>query len=453
MLQLNEKIPSLIKYMGSKSEIIQYVVAGLNDIHKDNQPVCDLFAGSATLSGAIRGSGVEIISNDIQQYSEILAKTYLNNYRWNQYPDIMDIVNEVTNVVEEWKNIFSEYWYKFDYHKEFDLHLFQHIEQEQRKIKDNEVFKKIVENSSSKIIKKYHLFTEDYAGTYWSFKQCIWIDSLKCVIDRYKEVPELYNMLLSCTMYAMAYNSQSTGHYAQFRKAATEKSMNDVLIYRRKSILDFFIRKYNELKDTFNNETGSFYTNTLDYNECIDRLANGTLVYADPPYCSVHYSRFYHILETFVRYDYPVIKYDGRYRDDRYQSPFCIATKVKDAFKDMFTKIKNKDCELVLSYSNSSTTMISLEILLVECYCIFNGIDSSKGYEFIEEIKNMVEEENQELEELNISINEILDPKLSNNSKYNIMLKMFQHKHSRLGRTQTKTVDVLETLILAKKRG
>ena len=43
MLQINEKIPSLIKYMGSKSEIIQYVVAGLNDIHKDHQPVCDLF--------------------------------------------------------------------------------------------------------------------------------------------------------------------------------------------------------------------------------------------------------------------------------------------------------------------------------------------------------------------------------------------------------------------------
>ena len=409
-------------------------------------------AGSATLSGAIRGNGVEVISNDIQQYSEVLAKTYLNNYRWDQYPDIADIINEATNVVEEWKNVFSEYWEKFDYNKEFDLHSFQYIEQEQRKIKDKEIFKETIKNCSSKKIKKYHLFTEDYSGTYWSFKQCIWIDSLKSVIDRYKDIPELYNILLSCTMYAMAYNSQSTGHYAQFRKAANEKSMNDVLIYRRKNILDFFVRKHNELKNTFYNEAGRFYTNTLDYNECIDMLKKGTLVYADPPYCSVHYSRFYHVLETFVRYDYPVIKYDGRYRNDRYQSPFCISTKVKDAFKVMFNKIKSRECELVLSYSNSGTTMINLETLLMECYCIFNSIDSSEGYKFIEQIRNRIEEENSEVEELNINISEILDEKLKGDSKYDIILKMFQHKHSRLGRTQTKTVDVLETLILVKKR-
>lgn len=453
MLKLNKKIPSLVKYMGSKSEIIQYVIAGLNDIHKNNQPVCDLFSGSATLSGAIRGNEVKVISNDIQQYSEVLARTYLDNYKWSNYPDIMDIIKQVDDVVEEWKSTFNKYWNKFDYDKEFNLSLFQNIEQEQRKIKDNKNFQKIIENCSSEMIQKYHLFTQDYSGTYWGFRQCIWIDSLKCVIDRYNEIPELYNILLACTMYAMAYNSQSTGHYAQFRKATTEKSMNDVLIYRRKTMADFFIRKYNELKHTFNEHIESFDTNTLDYDECIDRLSNGTLIYADPPYCSVHYSRFYHVLETFVKYDYPVIKYDGRYRDDRYQSPFCISTKVKDAFKVMFTKIRDKECELVLSYSNSSTTMINLEELLTECYCIFNDVDSSKGYAFIQEVKNLIEEEQQEVEELNINVTKIFDEKLNKIGKYDIILKMFQHKHSRLGRTQSKTVDVLETLILAKKRG
>lgn len=236
MVELNDNIPSLIKYMGSKAEIIEYVVSGLNDIHRENQPICDLFAGSCTLSGAIRGNRIKIFSNDIQQYSEVLAKTYLNRYRWNEYPDIMDIIREVEQIVEEWRNLFSESWNAYDYDREFDLNLFQKIEEEQRNIKDNSYFKTTIDMCNVEMIKRYYLFTMNYSGTYWSFSQCVWIDSLRCVLDRYKHIPEFYNILLSCTMYAMAYNSQSTGHYAQFRKANTEKSMNDILIYRRKKL-------------------------------------------------------------------------------------------------------------------------------------------------------------------------------------------------------------------------
>jgi adenine-specific DNA-methyltransferase len=40
---------------------------------------------------------------------------------------------------------------------------------------------------------------------------------------------------------------------------------------------------------------------TGDYLECINRLQPGDLVFADPPYSDVHYSRFYHVLETLTR--------------------------------------------------------------------------------------------------------------------------------------------------------
>ena len=109
-----------------------------------------------------------------------------------------------------------------------------------------------------------------------------WIDSLRCVIDRYKDIPEYYHLLLACTMFAMAYNSQSTGHYAQFRKAKTESSMNDILIYRRKSMDGFIRRKYEELRMALTTAPLSFITK-LDYIDCIDQLPENTLVYADPP--------------------------------------------------------------------------------------------------------------------------------------------------------------------------
>ena len=257
-------------------------------------------------------------------------------------------------------------------------------------------------------------------------------------------------------MYAMAYNSQSTGHYAQYRKAEKDSSMNDILIYRRKTLKELFKRKFNDIKENSYNNRCDVETYALSYEECINQIDKGTLVYADPPYCSVHYSRFYHVLETFVKYDYPKIRYGGRYRTDRHQSPFCISTKVRDAFKDMFTNLNSNECELVLSYSNSSTCMISLETILLDAYSIFNNIivDEERDLKSIKEYIETEEEKQIELnvegDEINIDINKLLN---TNNISlnYNITLKLFEHYHSTMGRTEERKKNVLETLIIVKK--
>ena len=63
---------------------------------------------------------------------------------------------------------------------------------------------------------------------------------------------------------------------------------------------------------------------------------NYKLIYADPPYSSVHYSRFYHAIESLVKYDYDIPTFKGRYRSDRHQSPFCQKQNVKGAFELLF---------------------------------------------------------------------------------------------------------------------
>lgn len=42
-----------------------------------------------------------------------------------------------------------------------------------------------------------------------------------------------------------------------------------------------------------------------------ERLADVRLVYADPPYTSDQYSRYYHIYETLILYDYPAARGRG----------------------------------------------------------------------------------------------------------------------------------------------
>lgn len=88
MLNTSLSVPSLVKYMGSKTEIIQEVISVLNDVHQNHQPICDLFAGSCTLAGYLRENNIDFYSNDIQSYSVVLANTYCGGYQWDTYPGI-----------------------------------------------------------------------------------------------------------------------------------------------------------------------------------------------------------------------------------------------------------------------------------------------------------------------------------------------------------------------------
>ncbi|THF82261.1 hypothetical protein E6C55_06910 [Cohnella fermenti] len=340
------EVPHFIKYMGSKKKIIDFVVNAINEVHTGG-PICDLFAGSSVLSGVLRNQS-QVISNDIQEYSSVLAKAYLTNYQWSMHPNLIDdVVQRARSRVEEF--LAANPQLQFDYNREFTVEEFVALEESQRSL---------IHHDFSQF--EYHLFTKYYSGTYWSFDQCVWIDAFRSVAEEYRETP-FYNAILASLMFAMSYNSQSTGHYAQYRDATNDSSMADIHIYRRKEIEPYFSRKMDELINTLHENRHPFEVYSLDYLDCLEMIPERTVVYADPPYAFVHYSRFYHAIETLVRYDYPDVRYKGRYRTDRHQSPFCIRTQVEDAFRQMFQKIRDKRSNLVLSYSN--TGMIELDQL------------------------------------------------------------------------------------------
>lgn len=388
----DENVPHIIKYMGSKKSILDFVIKGIDDSYLGGT-VCDLFAGSSVLSGALRNS-VPVLSNDIQVYSAILAKTYLSNYNWNQQPNILnEIVQEATVRAESFFNAFPTL--SFDYNVPLTLDEFNELEKKQQELLNYD-FSGF----------NYHLFAKNYSGTYWSYNQCVWIDALRSVADNYRETSYFY-AITSSLMFAMSYNSQSTGHYAQYRDANTESSMNDILIYRQKEILPYFTRKFEEFQQVLGQNNLAHNVVAMDYLDCLDMLEPNTTVYADPPYCFVHYSRFYHAIETLVRYDYPEVKFKGRYRTDRHQSPFCIRTKVSKAFEQMFEKVRNKQSNLVLSYSN--TGMIELD-----------------------------------------KLQSIAEKTFGN--AYTIEVRTQDYLHSTMGRKEDKSREVEECLILARRR-
>jgi adenine-specific DNA-methyltransferase len=344
--------PHFIKYMGSKSKIIDFVVSGLNEVYSGGG-ICDLFAGSCTIGGSL-GHCVPIYSNDIQEYSKVLSEAYL--IAWRDPASFMtgrEIVDRAGQLVESHSRELPKLYYSRD----MALQEFREVERHSQEL------------INARFSFKYHLFTRYYSGTWWSADQCLWIDAIREVADTQKGSPH-YSVILASLMYAMAYCGQGTGHYAQYRDASTRSAMRDILNYRLRRIDEYFLRKYEAVTSGLA-KTPPVHKHEITAQDYRDRLRTlpRCTVYADPPYCFVHYSRFYHAIETLVKYDYPQLQrrngevVKGRYRLGRHQSPFCIRSRVADAFVDLFDGVGASRSNLVLSYSN--TGMISLEDLML----------------------------------------------------------------------------------------
>lgn len=245
-----------------------------------------------------------------------------------------------------------------------------------------------------------------FSEMYFSLEQAIIIDSIKYAIDNLPtEYEDLKRVLNVALIHSYSYNSAGTGHFAQFRDLTSVSSVKDVFIYRIKSVTDYFLRKTEEIIEAsrtniYHEESKSF---AHDYRELLTDekiMKNVGLVYADPPYTFVHYSRFYHAIENLCRYDYPIVEHKGRYRTDRHQSPFCIKTQAPDAFKQIFVNASKYKVPVLISYSN--TGMI-------------------------------------ELKEIN---------KIAEGFGYKTDLLEIDHKHSTMGRLKDKDRDVKEALLL-----
>ena len=88
-------------------------------------------------------------------------------------------------------------------------------------------------------------------------------------------------------------------------------------------------------------------------------------VYIDPPYSRVQYSRYYHVFDTMLRYDYPICIGKGRYPPvaTRFTSRFdSRPASVQSEFIDLFAKTSSAGLTTFVSYADQMSIPLS-EIL------------------------------------------------------------------------------------------
>jgi len=89
-----------------------------------------------------------------------------------------------------------------------------------------------------------------------------------------------------------------------------------------------------------------------DANKAAKTLKKGDLAFIDPPYSGVHYSRFYHVLESLARGRCGRVSGTGRYPAvaSRPWSRYSVSTEAKDALGELFEKVSSKEVTTIVTF-------------------------------------------------------------------------------------------------------
>lgn len=148
--------------------------------------------------------------------------------------------------------------------------------------------------------------------------------------------------------------SNSTGHFAQYLtpKIGTYQVFQR---QRRRRVWKELLESSDDLNPVGNTQwrknNKAFNQDSL---ELLPKLREENqlpaVVYADPPYTNDQYSRFYHLLETLILYDYPTMTGKGLYRLGRFSTSFSLKAKSVAAMDLLVHSSARLGTDIVLSY-------------------------------------------------------------------------------------------------------
>ena len=206
-------------------------------------------------------------------------------------------------------------------------------------------------------------FSTNFGGKYFSKNSAKIIGFIRENIEENKKTltEREYNMLVTSLLYSIDKIANTVGHYdAYFKKDKVEDN--------------FFMRPIDPIKFK---KTKIFRE---DANELVKKISTD-IVYIDPPYNSRQYSRFYHVLETLIKWDKPDLHGVALKPEPENMSDYCRVT-AKYRLNELVSDVNAK--YLVVSYNNtyeSKSNSSQNKITLEEIKDILNKRGKTKVFE------------------------------------------------------------------------
>lgn len=353
----------ILNYPGSKRNLLEFIDKYTTSHIPDNKVFFDIFAGSGAVSYFYKDQ-VTVFANDSEKYSTVILNALL---KFKPIKEINELIEFIKVNYNRNRNFLIETFQKWVVDEKnainnlnadelIDIYFaFPNIWKE-----DLYINRKKVTIGDLKYLPYFILFTTYYSGSYFGIYQSIEIDSIRYAIEKIDTDIYTKYMLFSSLFYALKESTFSKdGHMAQ--PLDLSKNKKRLLDKRSVSILDKFISKVedfyslNFITSNRNHKVFNYkFEQLLENQHIFDDVG---FIYADPPYTDMQYSRYFHLLNTLIEYDYPKMSlYRGKlskglYVENRYQSPLSQKSKALNYHKMLFDFCKSRKIGLSFSFA------------------------------------------------------------------------------------------------------
>lgn len=388
-----------IQYLGSKLRVVNEIVRLAQSEVSPGARVGDLFSGTSVVSQAFATNGFLATAVDAQNYAVVMARACLGVDRLpgerfepqslQELPSSKNVLN-----VEAWGEYAER---ELSCLAEGDAGGLRGIYNEIPLIwrEEDSAFYNLVETGSKEFaFEKLPLIAAIYSGSYFGIQQALELDVIRHQIENRTLIGELSAWQQAVAMTALFHAASrcvhSAGkHFAQpmsaSRRAPTPFNDRRLLEDRKISVRQCFVEAAKRINDLVA-PMPEGQRAMLGQAEHAGRRAldECELVYLDPPYTAQQYSRFYHVLETILAYNFPKLIEQGAvtrgiYPSTRYKSSFCSKAKAGAAMKDLLSSVRASGASAIVSYSRSesgsdgNSRMISYDDLMGQCKEIFGS--------------------------------------------------------------------------------
>ena len=352
---------SPLRYMGSKRSLAPTIADIISAKHSD-ATVVDAFAGTCAIGTALSDRH-RVYANDIHAYAEVIARTLLvsavrtplPSEAWNELRATYDAnLEHLRASIEE--RLTAETRAVSNVKRRGGSQSLQEFNKHELTGETPRALNRLPSLPSYRANSSqapYCLFSAYFASAYFGVRQAAEIDSLRAAIDAAEE--ERRDIYLFELLRATSLCSASPGHFAQFLIPRDKATTQYVARMRQRSIIEYFKNALIEFtKPSCLDRRGNrvFRSDATTFMQQLSERPRRSrlVIYADPPYSRAQYSRYYHVLETLVLYDYPQASGKGRYRDERVQTDFSRVSKVTDAMEQFVEAAADIEAPLFLSY-------------------------------------------------------------------------------------------------------
>lgn len=318
-----------MKYMGSKRAMLQ---GGLDKTIAESLDgkgrFFDLFTGSGSVACHVAERfPVEVIATDLQEYAAVLARSVIGRTA----PLSFDAwaPNWIAAAISRAERQ-SEAVRAASLQNRFDL----------AKLPDQAArARKLASASASD-------FVRAYGGWYFSPWQALLLDALRQEAD---PTADWYDTAVGAVIQTASRCAASPGHTAQPFKAETGAAPF-LLESWRKDIIAQVTVSASALCGRHAKTAGRGYS--ADANDVVRTMREGDVAFIDPPYSSVHYSRFYHVLESLARGQVGDVSGMGRYpaSDQRPSSEYSIPTRAEDALSQLLARLADVGATAIVTF-------------------------------------------------------------------------------------------------------